>query len=71
MNMFKNFYTCPQCGTPIAGEKTRYFVCPGCGRALCKEQDLEKYADNFCGNCGIFIGSAREKALALLEENQH
>lgn len=66
--MFKDFYTCPRCGTPMAGEKTRYFVCPGCGRALCEEQDLKEYTDNSCGNCGTFIGSTREKALALLED---
>ncbi len=62
---FKEFYACPRCGTPIAGEKQEYFVCPDCGRALCKKQDFAEFDDNYCGNCGADLASAKQEALAL------
>ncbi len=62
----KEFYSCPKCGTAICGEKKRYFTCPECGRALCQEAKLSSFIDNYCGNCGAKITSARDKALALV-----
>ena len=65
MGKYKEFYTCPKCGSAICGEKEKYFVCPECGRALCKEVDLEDFEDNYCGNCGKPIASAKKHALAI------
>jgi len=67
MEHFKEFYACPSCGRAIAGDKISYFTCPNCGRALCKEERLSDFDDNFCGNCGYEIASAREEALAKKE----
>ncbi len=64
--IMKEFYACPKCGSAICGEKKRYFVCPECGSALCEEKKLEEFNDNYCGNCGTKLTSAREKALALV-----
>lgn len=61
----KEFYTCPRCGSAICGEKKKYFVCPECGRALCKEEELGDFEDNYCGNCGKSIASAKKRALAI------
>ncbi len=60
---FEKYFACPQCGKAICSEKRSYFVCPKCGRALCEENELQDFSDNYCGNCGEEISSAREKAL--------
>lgn len=65
---FKEFYACPGCGRAISGEKREYFVCSNCGRALCKAEELSKFDDNYCGNCGHEIASAKKEALALAKE---
>ena len=66
---FKEFYTCPSCGRAISGEKKEFFVCPNCGRALCQKKDLKQFDDNFCGNCGHELASAKKEALALAGED--
>ncbi|MFG6329268.1 MAG: hypothetical protein K1W06_07335 [Lachnospiraceae bacterium] len=62
----KEFYACPSCGRAICGEKKKFFICPKCGRALCEESKLADFDDNYCGNCGTEITSARNEALALV-----
>jgi len=66
--LIKEFFTCPSCGRAICGSKKRYFTCPSCGRALCEENKLDEFDDNYCGNCGAEVASAKEQALA--ERNQ-
>ncbi|MCI9537121.1 MAG: hypothetical protein HFG35_02360 [Eubacterium sp.] len=68
---FKEFYACPSCGRAISGEKQKYFVCPVCGRALCREQDFKDFDDNYCGNCGSELASAKKEALALAREDPY
>lgn len=65
----KEFYACPGCGRAISEEKRRYFVCPNCGRALCQETQLSEFGDNYCGNCGHELASAKKEALALAKED--
>lgn len=67
--LFGNFFSCPQCGRAIVGEMRKYFICSRCGRALCGESELESFDENYCGNCGYELTSAKEKALALLKED--
>lgn len=62
----KEFYCCPTCGRAICGEKRKYFICPECGKALCEESRIVDFDDNYCGNCGAKITSARDEALALV-----
>ena len=50
-------------------EKKKYFVCPNCGRALCPEEKLWEFADNYCGKCGCEIVSAKKEAMALTGES--
>ncbi len=45
-----------------------YFICPNCENALCKKEDLEDFTDNYCGNCGFKLTSAKEETLALALE---
>lgn len=72
MRVFKKFYACPHCGRAICGEKREYFVCPDCGNALCLKEDVENFTDNYCGNCGCKLDSAKKEASALSQkENQH
>lgn len=66
---FIEFYTCPGCGKAISGEKKEFFVCPSCGRALCQKKDLKQFDNNFCGNCGYELTSAKKEALALVGED--
>lgn len=66
--LFGKFFSCPQCGRAIAGEMETYFTCPRCGKALCKESELENLDYDYCTNCGYEITSAKEKALALVTE---
>ena len=65
---FKEFYACPHCGRAICGEKRSYFVCPNCENALCKKEDLKDFTDNYCGNYGFELASAKKEALALVAE---
>lgn len=67
---FKEFYTCPSCGSAISGEKKRYIICPNCGSALCPEEKLPEFDDNYCGNCGYEIASAKKESMALAGGNQ-
>ncbi len=60
----KEFQTCPRCGRIIGSNKMNYFVCQKCGRALCTESELAQFDDNYCGNCGADITSAKKLALA-------
>ena len=60
----REFHACPRCGRLIGSTKVSYFVCPKCGKALCAENELEKFDDNYCGNCGAEIANARKLALA-------
>ncbi len=60
------FFSCPQCGKALAGEMESYFTCPNCKKALCMERQFKSFNDNYCGNCGHEITSAKEKALALI-----
>jgi len=62
--LFKEFVTCPHCGRIICSSKKRYFTCWSCGRALCEEGRLDKFTDNYCGNCGAEVASAKKQALA-------
>lgn len=64
MNHFKEFFSCPNCGSAICGEKKEYFVCPNCGSALCAKEQLPKFDGNYCGHCGSKIVSAKSEALA-------
>ena len=64
MNHFKEFFSCPCCGRAIYGEKREYFVCPNCGKALYTKEQLQEFDDNYCGNCGNEIASAKNEALA-------
>lgn len=66
--MFEKFYSCPNCGMAISGEKISYFVCPNCGRALCRKENLKKFDNNYCGHCGHELASAKKEALALVDE---
>ncbi len=65
MAHFKEFYACPNCGRLISKEKKKYFVCPNCEKALCPEEKLPEFDDNYCGNCGCEIASAKKEAMAL------
>lgn len=65
---FKEFYTCPNCGRAISGEKKEFFVCPNCGNALCQKKNLKSFAHNYCGNCGHELASAKKEALLTLEK---
>lgn len=64
---FKEFYSCPNCGHAICGEKRKYFVCPHCGSEVCKAEDLPELNQNYCGHCGQELASAKKEALALAE----
>lgn len=64
MGYFKDFFSCPNCGGAISGEKKRYFTCPSCGNVLCQEKDLSDFIANYCGHCGQELASAKEEALA-------
>lgn len=66
--MFKEFFSCPKCGRAICGEKKIYFVCPKCGSALCKKNELKDFKNNYCGNCGHDLASAKKEALTLADE---
>lgn len=69
--IFKEFYTCPNCGMAISGEKKEFFVCQNCGSALCRKENLKDFKNNYCGNCGHSLVSAKKDALlALAEETQ-
>lgn len=68
---FKEFYTCPNCGNAISGEKKEFFVCPNCGSALCQKKDLKSFAHNYCGNCGQELTSAKKEALSALEREEN
>lgn len=70
MDHFKMLYACPSCGRAIAGEQRSFFVCPKCGRALCRENEIRDFDDNYCGNCGAEITSAKKEALALAWEKR-
>lgn len=65
---FKEFYACPNCGTAISSEKKEFFVCPNCGSALCGKEELKNFRNNYCGNCGHRLASAKEEALLALAE---
>lgn len=65
--LLKKFYTCPNCGTAISGEKKEFFACPDCGSALCSKEELRNFKHNYCGNCGYELTSAKEEALALVK----
>ncbi len=67
--IFREFYTCPNCGTTICGEKKEYFVCPDCGRALCLKEEVKDFDHNYCSNCGCELASAKDEAKALVEKN--
>lgn len=45
-----------------------FFVCPNCGRVLCGKEDIENFTNNYCGNCGYELASAKEEALALAKK---
>lgn len=60
---FKEFYTCPDCGAAISGEKRSYYVCPNCETPLCREENLEELGDHYCHMCGFKLDEAKEKAL--------
>lgn len=66
---FKEFYICSNCGRAISGEKKEFFTCPNCGRALCQKEKLKDFNDNYCGNCGYKLASAKREALALVGED--
>lgn len=68
MELIKEFYACPSCGRAIIAEKKKYFICQNCGRALCAEEKLPEFDDNYCGNCGHELTSAKKQALALVEK---
>jgi predicted RNA-binding Zn-ribbon protein involved in translation (DUF1610 family) len=64
---FKEFYVCSKCGGAVCGDKREFFVCPNCGRALCGREEIGGFTDNYCGNCGYELTSAKKESLALVD----
>ena len=45
-----------------------FYACPNCGSALCGKEELKNFRNNYCGNCGHRLASAKEEALLALAE---
>lgn len=61
--LFKDLYSCSNCGTAVSARKTSYFVCPNCKTPLCRKEKLEELKDHYCHRCGFKLDDAKEKAL--------
>lgn len=64
---FKEFLVCPS-GKIISEKKKSAFVCPNCGNPLCLKEELKIFDDDYCTECGHKITSAKEEAMALVNE---
>lgn len=67
--VIKVFYSCSHWGRLIVNEKKeKYFICPNCENVLCKVDNLRDFNNNYCGNCGYKLASAKNEVLALVKK---